>query len=128
MPDKTEITRRIILSSTRLGPINLDTALKTWYQNIRPTGGLRLTTYGYKILRTLEIESWSWRWPEQKGYVDKKLLLDMDRKLQYPYFINAKTREVVFFSSREAMMTTLYGDIKPWLDSLVPRDIDHDND
>lgn len=128
MPDKTEITRRIIQSSARLGTIDLDSALKTWFQNIRPEGGMRLTTYGYKILRTLEIESWSWRWPEQKGYIDKKLLLAMDRKLEYPYFINVKTKEVIFFSSREAMMTTLYGDIKSWLDSLVSRDIDHDND
>lgn len=124
MPNKTEITKKIIETSNRLGKIDLEVALKTWYQNIRPSGGLRLTTYGYKILRTLEIESWYWGWPATKGYIDKKLLLDMDRKLTYPYFINAKTREIVFFSSREAMMTTLYGDIKSWLNQLPARDND----
>lgn len=117
MPNKSEITQKIIETSDRLDKFDLDSALKTWYQNIRSNGGLRLTTYGYKILRSLEIESWSWPWPEQKGYIDKKLLLDMDRKLQYPYYINAKTREIVFFSSREAMMATLYGDIKKWLEN-----------
>lgn len=76
---------------------------------------MRLTTYGYKILRTLEIESWAWPWPAQKGYIDKKLLLDMDRKLTFPYYIDSKKKEIVFFSSREAMMTTLYGDLKLFL-------------
>ncbi len=128
MPTKTEITQRIIDTSDRPGFLNLEIALKTWYQNIRPTGGMRLTTYGYKILRALEIESWAWALPKEKGYIDKKLLLDLDRKLEYPYFINAKTREIVFFSSREAMMASLYGDIKPWLKGLVSRRNDDDND
>lgn len=119
MPTKSEITSRIIESSNRLNKIDLDTALKTWYQNIRDNGGMRLTTYGYKILRSLEIECWSWPWPNEKGYINKKLLLEMDRKLEYPYFINAKTREIVFYSSREAMMATLYGDLKQWLNNIT---------
>lgn len=118
MPNKIEITKRIIDSAESQLDLDLDMALKTWYQNIRPNGGLRLTTYGYKILRSLDLESWTWAWPNEKGYIDKKLLLDLDRKLQYPYFINSKTREIVFYSSKEAMMTTLYGNVKAWLDSL----------
>ena len=117
MATKSEITQKIISMSDRLSPIDLDTAMKTWYQNIRPEGGMRLTTYGYKILRTLEIESWSWPWPTEKGYIDKKLLLSMDKKLKFPYFINAKTREIIFFSSREALMTNLYGDLKSFLEN-----------
>lgn len=124
MPTKTEITRRIIETSDLPGPIDVDTALKTWYQNIRDSGGMRLTPQGYKILCTLDIASWSWPWPNEKGYLNKRLLLEMDRRMQYPYFINAKTREIIFYSSREAMMVTLYGDIKSWLNSLVS----HDND
>lgn len=125
MPTKSEITSKII-ESTGLD-LDLEQALKLWYQNLRPNGGLRLTTYGYKILQSLGIESWSWAWPKDKGYINKDLLLEMDRKLTYPYYINPKTRELVFFSSREAMMTTLYGDIKSWLKCLSYRDISNNN-
>ena len=117
MPNKNEITKRLVELAGHTDRVDLETALKTWYQNIRPTGGLRLTTYGYKMFKSMHIESWVWAWPEQKGYIDKRLLLDMDRKMEYPYYINSKKREIVFFSSREAMMATLYGDIKKWLEN-----------
>lgn len=117
MPSKSEITRRLIEVAGLSDQFDTETALKSWYQNIRPNGGLRLTTYGYKMFRSMHIESWTWPWPEQKGYVDKRLLLDMDRKMEYPYYIDPKKREIVFFSSREAMMATLYGDIKKWLEN-----------
>jgi hypothetical protein len=116
MPDrKLDIVSHLLQDWPNADKPTEEHAMQTWWVNLRNTGGLRLTTYGYKIFRSIEIESWCWPWPSEKGYIDKQLLLTMDRKLEYPYFINAKTREIVFFSSREAMMATLYGDIKKWL-------------
>jgi len=119
MPTKIEITRKIIESVDQ--KIDLDQALATWYQNIRPSGGMRLTVRGYKTLISLDISSWTWTWPDNKNYINKKLLLEMDRKMSWPYYLDGKTKSVIFFSSREAMMTALYGDIKIWLESVGSR-------
>lgn len=98
----------------------------TWWANIRDNGGLRLTHHGYEILdRVLGMESWSldltdpdplgtWR-----SRITKKIILDLDRKLEWPYYLDfnprKKTRRIVFFSSKEAMLATLYGDLESFL-------------
>jgi hypothetical protein len=43
------------------------------------------------------------------------MLLELDRKMQYPYFIDYKNKRMIMFSSRDAMMATLYGDLATWL-------------
>ena len=91
-------------------------ALISWWYNIRDSGGLRLTEHGYNIMHNvLEIESWSVALDDSKKLFPKKLLLAMDRKLQWPYYINYSVKKVIFFSSREALMANLYGDLSGWL-------------
>ena len=56
--NKREITQRLLeLIPDR--QLDVDQALKVWYMNIRESGGLRLTSIGYTVLKTLEIESWT---------------------------------------------------------------------
>ena len=99
-----------------------DQALVTWWANIRPEGGLRLTRHGYDILHNvLGMESWQLDLTTVDRQVfNKKLMLEMDRKLEWPYYIDINARQqrrrVVFFSSREAMMASMYGDLAKWLD------------
>lgn len=99
-------------------------ALVTWWANIRPEGGLRLTRHGYDVLhKVLGMESWSVELPE-KTHISKQEILDMDRKLCWPYFIRTRGKkniEIIFFSSREAMMATLYGNVRAWLESCEYR-------
>jgi hypothetical protein len=106
--NKREITQRL-LALIPDQSVNLDQALKVWYMNIRDTGGLRLTAIGYTVLRTLDIESWNMDLDPKK--INKKTILELDRKLQWPYYIDTKKRQIIFFSSREAMLATLYGDL-----------------
>lgn len=94
----------------------VDQAMLTWWVNIRSTGGLRLTYHGYKIIKDIiGIESWNIDINNSKDTFTKRVILDLDKKLNWPYYINTKTKQIEFFSSREAMMATLYGDIKQWL-------------
>ena len=115
-----------------------DRAMKTWWANIRPQGGLRLTQHGYYIMHdVLELESWQMDLSESdtsqslQSKVTKQIILDLDRKLMWPYYLDfnvrKKRRRIVFFGSREAMMATMYGDIKRWLDSLGSRHSVDDN-
>ena len=111
---------------------SIDQAMITWWANIRRDGGMRLTNHGYKIMHDLlGLESWQLELPNPddvgavRARIDKKTILDLDRKLEWPYYLDfdarRKRRRIVFFGSREAMMATLYGDIKSWLSSLGSR-------
>lgn len=113
--NKLQLTQKLLEllpdSTTQL----LDQAMTTWYMNIRPQGGMRLTAIGYTVLKTLDLESWTMSLPEGKRGLNKKLLLDLDHKLQWPYYIDVKKKQLVFFSSREAMLANLYGDLQAFL-------------
>jgi len=113
---KLDITQHILDLIPAPHKPDLQTALNTWYVNIRRQGGLRLTVLGYHVLIDLDIDHWAIPFgkEEQKRF-NKRLLIEMDRKLQYPYFISAKDKKIVFFSSKEAMLANLYGDIALFL-------------
>jgi hypothetical protein len=125
---KLEIVTRLRDSIPESFQESIDQAMVTWWTNIRPEGGLRLTKHGYEIMHgILKLESWEWVLPNDdtgawRSRINKRAILDLDRKLQWPYFIDLnprkKRRRIVFFSSREAMMATMYGDLQRWLDSL----------
>lgn len=96
-----------------------DSAYTTWWYNIRPNGGMRLTTAGVKIfLEYLKLEHYCFTVDPMA--VTSRLIIDMDRRLQQPYYIRMVKhypREIVFFGSKEAMMANLYGDLRNFIDN-----------
>lgn len=103
---------------------SVESAMATWWVNIRRAGGMRLTALGYEMLHdVLKLESWQLDLADQDHVIfTKRLILDLDRKLAWPYYIEVSVkrqrRRIVFFGSREAMMATMYGDLAQWLRSL----------
>ena len=118
---KHKLTQRLIELLPEDHKITLEEAMVHWYTNIRNNGGYRLTVFGYQAMKILGLESWSVALTDIKITMDKSLLLALDRKLTYPYFIDYKKKEVVFYSSKEAMMATMYSSIKNWLDNMPQR-------
>jgi hypothetical protein len=118
---KHKLTLRLIELLPEDHRITLEEAMVLWYTNIRNNGGFRLTQNGYQALKILALESWSVPLNDIKITMDKNLLLSLDRKLTYPYFIDYKKKEIVFYSSKEAVMATMYGNIKNWLDNTPQR-------
>ena len=118
---KHKLTLRLIELLPEDHKITLEEAMVLWYTNIRNNGGFRLTQNGYQALKILALESWSVPLNDIKITMDKNLLLALDRKLTWPYFIDYKKKEIVFYSSKEAMMATMYGSIKNWLDNMPER-------
>jgi len=114
---KRDLTEHILNLLPEGNQITIDQALKTWYQNIRPNGGLRLTSAGYQILQLLNIESWTIGFDNIKKHITQKELLSLDHKIKYPYYIDFKGKRLVLFSSKEAMLATLYGDLKKFLEN-----------
>jgi hypothetical protein len=98
--------------------------MQTWWVNIRRDGGMRLTELGYEMMNgILGLESWELDLADRERVVfTKRLILDLDRKLQWPYYLDVnvkrRRRRIVFFGSREAMMATMYGDLEQWLNSI----------
>jgi hypothetical protein len=126
---KLEITTKLISQLPSGYQQNLDEAMMTWWANLRRDGGMRLTVHGYQMLHNvLKLESWQLDLSDQedsgvfRSRVDKRIVLDLDRKLEWPYYLDfnprKKTRRIVFFGSREAMMATMYGDLEQWLASI----------
>jgi hypothetical protein len=118
---KHKLTLRLIELLPEDHRITLEEAMVLWYTNIRNNGGFRLTQNGFQAMKILGLESWAVPLTDIKITMDKNLLLALDRKLTWPYFIDYKKKEIVFYSSREAVMATMYGSIKNWLDNMPER-------
>jgi len=116
MIERSDITATLIDLLPEDQRLTLREATLTWYMNIRANGGCRLTKRGYETLCQMDLQTW---------YVDidpksirKRTLLELDRKIQFPFYLDTKNRRLVLFGSREAMMATLYGNISAWLNSI----------
>ena len=118
---KHKLTKRLIELLPEDHRISIEEAMILWYTNIRNNGGFRLTQNGFQVMKILGLESWSVPLTDIKITMDKNLLLALDRKLTWPYFIDYKKKEIIFYSSKEAVMATMYGSIKNWLDNMPQR-------
>ena len=118
---KHKLTKQLIELLPEDHRLSIDEAMILWYTNIRNNGGFRLTQNGFQVMKILGLESWSVPLNDIKITMDKNLLLALDRKLTWPYFIDYKKKEIIFYSSREAVMATMYGSIKNWLDNMPQR-------
>jgi hypothetical protein len=118
---KHKLTKRLVELLPEDHRLSIEEAMILWYTNIRNNGGFRLTQNGLQAMKILGLESWSVELDDIKITMDKTMLLALDRKLTYPYFIDYKKKEIVFYSSKEATMATMYGSIKNWLDNMPER-------
>ena len=116
MPSKTEITCGILTNLPENTRPSLDQAMLTWWQN--PNGGWRLTHEGFEAFVQCSLEHWDFEIPVAMQ-APAGVLLTLDRKLAYPYFIKlGKKPRLCFFDSKEATMYALYNNIKRFVASL----------
>ena len=84
---------------------------------------MRLTTAGYRAFCD-ELDLTHYEFPINDPHAfNQQLLLEMDSKLQMPYYISATKgipKKIAFFGSKEAIMINLYGDLKKYLDNYQP--------
>ena len=117
--DKLKLVETLIAALPDGHEETADRAMKLWWYNIRGTGGLRLTDIGYFVLKNmLDIESYNMEVDLEK--FDRQMLLDLDRKLQMPYYIVVKKKlpmTIIMFGSREAVLARLYGSLDKFLEN-----------
>jgi hypothetical protein len=114
---KADITKKILELLPEQHRVSLDTAMHTWWRNIRPRGGLALTDRGLVIFQDLaEIECHEFVIPKDQ-MISQGMLLRLDRGQEWPYHLDRR-RRITFFGSKEAMMMALYGDLGRYVDGL----------
>jgi len=115
--DKLLLTQTLVASLPEEFAESADVAVRTWWANIRKTGGLRLTEHGfYMFSRVLNLAHYDLDLPSTPS--NQLLILALDRKLQSPYYIRIEKRiptQVCMFGSREAVVAGLYGNLEKFL-------------
>lgn len=114
MRNKQAITQELLILIPDEKRPKLEEAMITWWFNLRENGGLRLTDSGYKTLKkTIQLESYRFEIPQPRAHKNKRLILALDRKLQWPYYMEKNWVE--FFSSKEAVMANMYPSLESFL-------------
>jgi len=112
---KIDITRKV-LALVEIEQTTVEEAMRSWWLNFRSSGGYRLTHEGFSVFKntfesyTIEIEN-----PKS---ITSQVLLQLDKRINYPYYIEKRGTHVHLFGSKEAMMVALYGDIVVYLKNL----------
>jgi hypothetical protein len=121
--DKRQLTQTLINLLPEEQRISVDSALPTWWYNLRKNGGMRLTGLGYHVfVDDLELEHYEYTIQDPVAF-NQITILKLDRKLQTPYYIHAVKgvpKKIVFFGSREAVVANLYGNLEQFLDNYRP--------
>ena len=122
MGRKLSLTRQILQKIDN--PPSEEMALMTWWTNIRDTGGMGLTTEGFRIfVELLDVEHYDWEFPDNK-MLGNRIVLALDRKMEFPYYIKQpkgkKTPGKIFlFGERDAVIINLCGDLTKFVENTL---------
>ena len=123
MRDKFALTQSLVDQLPNASQITVDVAMRTWWFNIRKTGGMRLTGPGHRVFtEELDLARYEFTIADPHQF-NQHVILDLDRKMQMPYYISATKgipKKIVFFGSKEAVMINLYGNLQQFLDNYQP--------
>jgi hypothetical protein len=121
MRDKQAITQALIRQYPESQRPGLEWAMKTWWRNMKPQGGMRLSIHGFMAMQRMQVEHYNFM--IDLDQVRPKLLVMLDQRLQDPYYLQVDKREpcVKFYGSKEAFMANLYGDLEKFLENYTDK-------
>lgn len=119
MVSKSAVTATIIELLAEQPPPLLQQAMQDWWQNPKPSAGLRLTAQGFFVFCLVQIEHYCFALPP--GIHSRaRTLLTLDRKMTCPYYLTTKKDpEIYIFGAKEANMFALYGDVERFLRGIA---------
>jgi hypothetical protein len=108
----------------------VDYAMKTWWTNIRSTGGLGLSKYGADMFNAAGIESHQFEIGPSGSMSNIATSLVLNREMQCPYYFYSTNRKryIEVYDSRIAMLILLCGDINEYIARLRDNNTENDND
>ena len=118
--NKILLTEEMITTTSAI--YDLRTAMRKWWINSTQTGGLRLTSMGFKILKEdMNHDSYLFK---SIDILKPGNLLTLDNKLSCPYYISYKDARVdnywsiEIFGAKEATMISLHSNFNAYLKTL----------
>ena len=115
MPDKQQLTQQLLNQLPADDRLGVELALKSWWQDPRDDGGLRLSISGYDVFKFLSIEQYEFEF-DFTIVLSPSLLMILNRKLDCPYYLKGgKNARLILFGSQAAMMYAMYGDMEKFL-------------
>ena len=118
--NKLKLTQELVTQLPEEKRISVESARVSWWFNLRPTGGFRLTALGwFALAQELDLEFYEYKIQDPVSF-NQHTILALDRKLQMPYYIVASKgvpKSLVFFDSKEAVLANLYGSLEKFLDN-----------
>jgi len=113
MPSRSQLTQQLLNQLPADDRPSFEWALKSWWQDLRDDGGLRLSISGYDTFTFLSIEQYEFNFIK---VLSPSLLMTLNRKLDCPYYLKAgKTPKLIIFGSQQAIMYAMYGDLEKFL-------------
>lgn len=121
--DKETIVTAILPHVPETEIATLDYAMKTWWKNIRRSGGLGLTRLGDEMFRAGGLEHWDFDMgaASMVGNIGASVTLDKRMPCPYYFYSDKKRRRVRIYDSRVAMLVALHGDFTSYLNTLEER-------
>ena len=108
MQNKQQLTQQLLNQLPADDRPSFEWALKSWWQDLRDDGGLRLSISGLDVFKILKIEQHEF---EFSRALSPGLLMTLNRKLDCPYYLKGgKNTKLVLFGSEQAVMYAMYGD------------------
>jgi hypothetical protein len=119
--DRREIIKAVLATDDS---DTIDSAMKSWWQNIRSSGGLRLTENGDEQFRLANLQCYDYEYAFENYTSSIRLALYLDSKMITPYFLhykNSKSSYIRIYDGRIAVLVELYGSIYNYIDTLLSR-------
>jgi hypothetical protein len=119
--DRREIIKRVLSTDDTAV---IDSAMKSWWQNIRSSGGLGLSERGDEQFRLANLEYYDYDYTITNYASSVRLAVQLDIKMITPYYLhykNSKHSYVRIYDGRVAVMIALYGNINNYIDTLLTR-------
>lgn len=123
-PDRRMITEKIMsIIKPEYTVFDVDTAMVTWWQNIRSTGGFGLTYAGSKAFEAAEIEYQEFDNGDSSHFGNMSLSISLDRKMTTPYYFYSDQRhqKIKIYDGRIAMLISLHESVSDYLKTLDQR-------
>jgi len=124
MIDKAEIVRTLIPFIPEAEISDFDYCMKTWWKNIRSSGGLGLTYYGDCMFQLMELESYTFEIKKNEGPISNiGLAVYLDKYMKCPHYLITKDhkRTLHIYDSRIATMIMLTGSVFEYMQKIKKR-------
>jgi hypothetical protein len=121
--DREKIVHSILSLVSESESVTFDLAMKTWWQNIRTTGGLGLTYDGDRIFKSVGLDYWNFEIGPASSITVLSTAIKLDKQVPCPYYFYSekKKRMIRVYDSRVATLVTLYGDFTSYLNTLLEK-------